>query len=94
MVRKIYKIPNSYISDENGDLEIIIKVFNGEEKEKKKAMETFLDLTKKYIKKEGINSNINGYYNYLFENYKFFFTFKAREKSLLVNNNIHIQIIL
>ena len=35
MVRKIYKIPNSYISDENGDLEIIIKVFNGEEKEKK-----------------------------------------------------------
>jgi len=50
-------------------------------------------LIKDYISEAKHMSNINGLYNLLFDEIEDFFTFKARNKDLLVNNNIHIQVI-
>ena len=103
LIKKKYKIPNSYIQEDCGNLEIVIKIFKIEEgrlvietnKNKIKAISKRLfDIIEKYLKESGINANISGIYNKIFEETDYHITFKAKRKNILVNNNIHFQIIV
>jgi len=103
LIKQSYKIPKSYIQEDYGILEIVIKTFkvnsegkmvmeNG--KEGKKAAENLLKIIEEYIEDNGINADISGLYNKIFEEIEYHVTFKARDKSTLADNNIHFQIIV
>jgi len=96
MIKTIYrefKIPVSFINKDTEVFEVYLKVKgNTEEGIENKAEDIFYTIDK-YIEKAGINSNINGLYNLLFNKIEGFFTFKAKRKGLLAKNNLHLQLI-